>query len=91
MPCQLHVDKEDRQSAARQHIPAAASVHRSEPRVAQGTFRHLIGHKELFQQTLLDCTSSPKKKTPKLSRTEAMCFQVSAGWRPGANRSRPGP
>lgn len=46
MPCQLQRDKEDRQSAARQYLPAAASVHRSEPRVAQGAFRHLIGHKD---------------------------------------------
>lgn len=72
----------------RQHLPAAASVHCSEPRVAQGTY--FISHKEPFQQTLLD-SSSPKKKTPKLSRTEAVCFQVSTGWRPGASRSRSGP
>lgn len=90
MPCQLQRDKEDSLMLTRQHLPAAASVHHSEPRLAQGTFIHFIRHKEPFQQRLLD-SSHPKKKTPKLSRTEATCFQVSIGPRPGARRSRPRP
>lgn len=74
----------------RQCLPAAVSAHCSEPQVARGTFRLRQSQRALLAEAT-GLLPKSYKQTPKLSRTEAMCLQVSMGWWPGASRLRPAP